>query len=813
MKSSLSNALSNQNNMLRVQIFLFFLLNFFTARCFAQSISEINNKRSDTIDVLNYKIKLDLTSLPVNTIQASCQVKFVAKMNNINHIHLDLLELVVDSIKQNGNILSYSYNDTLLKVNLPTTMNTNDTDSIVVFYHGTPVTDNSGFGGFYFQGNYTYNMGVGFEANPHNYGRVWHPCFDNFVERASYEVTVKSPQGKYFYGNGYITLDSIGAGNENIRTWKIDESIPSYLACVGVADYVEVNQTYTSPVTNNMIPIVLAARAVDTTNMKNSFVHLTDAATAFENSYGPYMWNKIGYTAVPFNAGAMEHATCIMYPTFAINGNTQWETMMAHELSHHWWGDYVTCKTAEDMWINEGIAAYSESLFLEHLYNYTKYINNLKTTHKTVIQKAHFDDGGFYPLSGIPHDATYGTHTYSKGAVQMHNLRTYLGDADFFSGLKAIQQQYAHKSIDALEFRDALNLATGKNTTDFFNDYILNPGFNGFEIDSFKVTPQGSNYDVQVFVQQKVFQAPQLFTDVPLQISFLNANWDTLTVNQIMTGEHTSFSVTIPFIPQLVVLNLNSKLLNAVTGEDFKISNPTSFTSDYAYFNYTVVTEQDSTLLRIDHFRMAPDTIRDNNMKTYYDISPDRYWKVDGIWSSSFNAKGKIYFNAKNDASGFLDNGLMTTHDGIAFTEDSLVLLWRSNQYAEWQEFDDYSLSSIGSKTDGVARIDINQLRKGEYTFGFRKKSGYVSVKKNEIVEISIYPNPTKDLLTIQLGELYKQTGQTIEIIDATGVVVKRVGVNQQEMSISTKELTPGTYYLQVIHQNLRSSSVPFVKH
>lgn len=777
---------------------------------YSQSISEINNLRSDTIDVLNYDIFLDFVALPGNSIQASCKVDFVSKMNNVNGISLDLLSLSVDSVKSSGALLSYTYNDTLLRVSFSNPMNQNETGELEVYYHGTPTTDASGFGGFYFQGSYAYNLGVGFAASPHNYGRVWHPCFDNFVERATYQVTVVSSQDKTAYSNGYIVNESVGPNNENIRTWKIDEAIPSYLACVGVADYAEVKNTYTSEVTGNIIPISLAARAVDTIKMKNSFIHLPDAIATYENRFGPYRWNKVGYAIVPFNGGAMEHATCIMYPTFAISGNLQYETMMAHELAHHWWGDLVTCKTAEDMWINEGLASYCEPLFLERVYGHDDYILDLKTTHRTVIQRAHYDDGGFLSISGVPHDATYGTHTYSKAAVQMHNLRTYLGDTDFFIGLNYIQDHYQYNSIDAAEFRDALNFATGKSTTTFFDNYIFNPGFNGFEVDSFVVTPQGTVYNVQVYIQQKLFHAPEMFEDVPLAISFIAEDWNSVNVKEIISGEHYSFTTTLPFAPKTIFLNRDYSLLNAVTGEELKIKGDGSKIVDfsYSYLNYTQASE-DSSLVRIDHFRMAPDPIENVEMAEHYVISPDRYWKVDGIWSNSLIAKSRFFFNAMDVSSGNLDNGLMTTHDGVEFNEDSLVLLWRSNQSDEWSVYDNFTVFPLGSKIDGSARIEIFNLKKGEYAFGFRKKAGYTQVNEIKLEKVKVYPNPTKDILKIDFGELKVSD---IEIVDNTGKTIEKYKINHKKWSISTEQLPAGMYQISMYQQGRFLGRSSFVK-
>ena len=142
------------------------------------------NLRSDTFDIIKYTINLDITDFANQKIKGNTVVRYTPKLNGQTKISLDLLKLTIDSITQNSTTLTYAYNDTLLRVNLPLSVNTTDTNNLIVYYQGTPQGDPAGWGGFSFSGNYAYNLGVGFGAKPHNYGRVWFPCFDNFVEKS-----------------------------------------------------------------------------------------------------------------------------------------------------------------------------------------------------------------------------------------------------------------------------------------------------------------------------------------------------------------------------------------------------------------------------------------------------------------------------------------------------------------------------------------------------------------------------------------------------------------------------------------------------
>lgn len=771
--------------------------------------SAYDNLRSDTIDVLNYNIYLDFMNMGAETITGSCKVTFKSKMDNVNNISLDLLGFTIDSIQSNGQDLSYNYNDTLLTIQTPTILNTDDLDSVTIYYNGTPQKDPSGFGGFYFLGNYAFNLGVGFEANPHNYGRTWHPCFDNFVERASYTVTTKSPINIKTYGNGYIDYEAVGENNENIRRWVLEEEIPSYLACIGAAPYTHVDQVYTSVLNQQEIPIMLIAEPSDTTNMKTSFQNLIGAMEAFELRFGPYEWNKIAYALVPFNGGAMEHATCIMFPKVAANGSLTYEDIMAHELAHHWWGNLVTCRTSEDMWINEGLTAYSEAIFQEYVYGEEAYINHLKNVHLDVLKRAHYNDGDFYPISGVPHNATYGDHTYNKGATVTHNLRTYMGDDNFFAGLQAIQQNYAHKDINAEEFRDELNNETDSDVTDFFDDYLFQPGFNGFEIDSFTVAEHTDAYEVTVYIQQKIYEAEHLHSNVPLEITFVDENQNEHPLTAIVNGEHSVIHDIIPFAPTLVYLNKNYGLLNAVTGENYITEQAMNINADYAFFKLLITQESGNSFFRVEHYRVAPDPFIDEALEEEFIISPDRFWKIDGIFSDDFEAGGRFSYDSRNVPVGNLDNGLMKDHGALEFDPERIVLLWRSDQASDWQEFPSYTHQDLSNMIGARGHLNVDHIIKGEYTFGLRIKELSVDEEKLQN-SIKVYPNPVKDVLKIKAKS--PKDKYEIRVYNVNGELMYHGDMKSSNHQISTENFDNGTYHLMISNQGRLLKGVPFVK-
>ena len=753
----------------------------------------INNMRSDTIDVLAYEIDFDLTDIGSQHIVAHTSITFQAKMNGIESISLDLLDFTIDSIKQGNDHLSFSYDDTLLVASLVSPINEGDVSVITVYYQGTPQTDPSGLGGFYFTGGGAFNFGVGLTADPHNYGRVWHPCFDNFVERATYDITITTPSNLFSYSAGKIEDDFVNANGDNVRRWVIEDPIQTYLMGFAAYPYTHVSDSYTS-ISGQEIPIMLAARPTDTTNVKNSFVNLKNALAAYENAFGPYVWDKVGYFFVPFNQAAMEHATGIIYPQIIANGSLNFETIMAHELSHHWFGNLVTCETASDMWINEAFATFCEPLFLEKVYSYEDYIDELKSYHLTAIQQAHFDDGDFLPLSGVPSHATYGTHTYRKGATVVHNLRTYLGDNSFFDGLTQLMNENPFTSMNAETFKNELANYAGQNLDDFFNGWIYNKGYPGFNIDSFNVENTGGNYDISVFVKQRLHQAPDYFNNVPMQVTFIDENWEKHHEKITINGANTQASFTLPFEPIMAYLNDNDGILNATTGENFTIKSTSAIMNNYSYLTLIPSNVSDSSLVRVEHHRTSPTTFSNSALAHQFKISPDRFWRIDGIFEEGVNFDAHFNFDARDVAIGNLDSGLVNNVTTIDFHEDSIILLWREDASKEWQVFSDFDINPLGTPTDGRARVMANNIKKGEYTFAVRVNiANLESFEDTETTLFKVYPNPASNEFTIDYAfddfvDLY--------IFDATGKLVSEKRKIQNNENIDIRELEKGTYFV-----------------
>lgn len=747
------------------------------------------NLRSDTFNILKYTIRLDLGTTLQPVINASTTVHFAPKINNRSFIRLDLLRLIVDSVKEGPASLTYSYNDTILKINFPTQKNTSDTSAITIYYRGTPQLDPSGFGGLYFNNTqsaqYAYNLGVGFAAVPHSYGRVWFPCFDNFVEKSKYEFYIGTDTLRRAYCNGQLISEQV-QGGKRIRHWVLNEEILTYLAQVNAAKYTQVN--WNTQTLTGMKPITLVAVAADTTAMKNGFVNLKNCISCFENYFGPYRWNKFGYSLVPFGGGAMEHATNITYPRNSI-GSLSNEYLMAHELSHHWWGNLVTCETPEDMWINEGMASYSADLFYECQYGKKTANERIMRNHENLLHFL-FKREGWRSVSGVPINLTYGSHVYEKGEDIAHNLRWYMGDSSFFSSCKYIFQQKAYGNMNSNEFRDLLQTASGQNLNSFFNDWAFSPGWSDFSIDSVKSSSTSGPSQIQVFIRQKKFGPGNLHSNVPLELTFFDASWNKTQRRVIMNGATNSFTLSLPFNPIYTALNFNG-LLNDASSHEYKIIKSTGYLN-YPFGKLSLQVQNagaDSTLLRIVHHFVGPAPFKVNKG---HRISDQHFWQVDGIISPGFHTKAQFNYNGFKSVGpefGYLDTTL-TLING-----DSIALFYRSSPAEDWERVSSASKTTLNQKS-GYFTVDT--LKKGEYCFA-SLASLELSVEENKSIlqDLKIYPNPASQKLIVELKE--KPFGHSqVKIQNLEGKILHTQAYEHPKTIIDLHRFAKGSYTVSV---------------
>ncbi len=739
--------------------------------------ADISALYSDTIDVLHYDIHLIDINVTQKTLKGYTEVTFTPLMNGISALTLELINLTVDSVTVDGNIVqNFVHEGVLLRIPLPVTMNPGDTAVTGIYYHGTPFTDPSNWGGVHFSGDYVFNLGVGFDADPHNLGKAWFPCIDDFHDRALYDVYVRVSNDKKAACGGELVEVTDNGDNTSTWHWKTIYSLPTYLISFSTGKYELKTGTFNG--INGQVPITWYARPVDTSKIAGTFVHLNDILENFEEHFGPYPFERVGYTSTA--QGAMEHAANISYPYSGWNGTTSNEWWYGHELSHMWFGDMVTCASAEDMWLNEGWARWCESLLLGGLYGETAYKDDMRVKLKDVLQNTHVTDGGYYALYGIPSNLTYGSTVYDKGGQVVHTLRNYLGDNLFFNGVKAYLTQYAYNYASSENMRDFLSNYTGIDLHDFFQAWVFSPGFSQFSVDSFSVQQVSGYYDVMVYVRQKLKGTTTLANSNHLEINFMGSQWQQYSDTLHFSGLTGSKLFSVPFAPVEVMADLNQKISDATTDYAMVIKTTGEVTFPETYAKVTTESVDDSAFVRITHNWVPPDSMQ--SPLPGLRLSDYRHWKVEGIFPAGFKAKAKFFYSKANN----LDNTLLTS------SADSLVILYRTGPGHEWYGV---PFTKIGGWNVGY--LEVQNLKRGEYTLAVWDEQYVGQAEKEKNLKMHIAPNPARNFCDILTS--LKESSQLC-IYNANGCLVEKQHLNAGENIFrwETTQTVAGTYFVHL---------------
>ncbi|GAB4379812.1 MAG: hypothetical protein Kow0075_10670 [Salibacteraceae bacterium] len=740
--------------------------------------------RSDSIDILYTGLQCDLTDLQNQWLRVHARLAMKALVPGVKRVSLDLLGFTVDSVYGAG-VQHYVKNDSQLIITLSTALSPTFPDTLHIKYQGKPQKDATGWGGFYFSGLFAWNLGVGFAADPHSFGRAWFPCFDNFIERSLFGFEIKTNSGLRAACNGTLLNEFTDTAGFNHYHWSLEHPIPSYLACVAVGPYVLVNDTI--DLQSQQILSQIHARASDTTKLKKSFRHLPQAVEAFVNAYGPYRFEKVGYSLVPFTGGAMEHATNITYPLNAVDGTLSGEDLMTHELAHMWWGDNTTCRTDDEMWLNEGWASFSEYLAREFIYGKSSYEEAMLVDLRHMLQFGHHREEGYRPVAGQPHHLVYGDHVYKKGALVANNLRTYMGDEAFFQACKLFMEKCSFKPVTSDSLQKYFELSSQLDLSNFFRDWVFSGGYNAIVLDSFSATSAGNMYSVSMFLHQKLKGAQDFHNNVPVVAGLIDENGNMQTVRFEMSGEYDEVVITTSFDPELIVLYPNHELANARTMDKLSIHSDTNASLKNSFWSISTTGVDRNFNLYIEQYWVPPDPVKPFGSKPFR-LSGSRYWRVSSYPDVSGSISAQFFYDGRTSLNnaGFLDIDLVND------TEDSLILLYRPSSAHQWEEYESYSKDVLGIPNNAYGLIKLSTVLPGEYTLANIDHSVLSDEQTNGLSKkFTVYPNPATGELIV---ENESPSPADISILDHSGRLVMSGVLHPGTNVLKVSQLVSGTY-------------------
>jgi aminopeptidase N len=331
---------------------------------------------------------------------------------------------------------------------------------VSVSYRGQP--QSGGFGAF------TFNTHSGAPiiaslSEPY-FARLWWPCKDTPTDKAdSVQVDLTVPDDLTAVSNG--TLENVQSlSGWKTFSWKERYPITTYLVSVAVSNYAEFGETFTfsdgtsMPLRHYVYPENLAFAQTQLADTR-------DMLAFFNWAFGDYPFKKEKYGHAQFAwGGGMEHQTITSVGSFG-------DGLIAHELAHQWFGDLITMKSWQDIWLNEGFASYSEALYFEHRDGKAAYRNYMRS-----MDYSYF--GSVFVRDTTSVSSIFNGTVYDKGAWVLHTLRYVIGDSTFFRLLRAYvaDPRYRFGTATTTDFKNLAEQVSGKELDWFFEQWIYREG-------------------------------------------------------------------------------------------------------------------------------------------------------------------------------------------------------------------------------------------------------------------------------------------------------------------------------------------------
>lgn len=543
-----------------IKVAKLYLIFQFTGSVFFIQGAGISPAMTDTDLRNDYDVKFYLLDLHVSDsstfIRGSTSIVIDPKVQQLSQVLFDFSNaLHTDSVLLSGQKINFVHIQNALNIELPSPIAPGDIRTISIYYHG--LGKNTGtYSGIYSKFNSSWNKRITWTLSEPFSAMNWFPCKQDLKDKADSAYIFLSTNSSLKAGsNGLLTAQVTLPDNRVRYEWKSRFPIAFYLISFAVSDYRDYSFYVKKKTDQDSILVQNYIYNEDgyLDQNKSAIDKTADMILLYADLFGnyPFESEKYGHCVAPLGGG-MEHQTMTTLVNFSF-------LLVAHELAHQWFGNYVTCSTWQDIWINEGFASYAEYLSNQYLRSQEMADAWITGVHDYIKS---IPGGSVYVPEELVNDEErifdYRL-TYNKGAAILHMIRQEVGhDSLFFKALSTFLHKYKNSNATGLDFRDHLNEITGKDFSVFFEQWYFGEGF---PIHTISWNQHG---DTLLINSLQTVSSTTPFFNVPLEFKITVNNQDTLiTLRQ--TNSFNNWRIYLPGVVSSVVVDPFHWLILEVT--------------------------------------------------------------------------------------------------------------------------------------------------------------------------------------------------------------------------------------------------------
>jgi len=442
-------------------------------------------------------------------------ITFKPQVNNLRTVELDATNMTFNSVKlASGADLKFESDvaKEKLRLTLDREYQPSDVLTVLIDYHTNEVSQERALGGTYRRGLIFIGPAENDPARPRQiwsqgqpqYNHYWFPCYDRSDDFATSEVIATVEKPFTVISNGTLVDTKNNADGTRTFHWKLDVPHANYLTSVVVGEFATIETNYAGiPIRANVNPNEVEAGKVTTANTAAMMKLFSDLIGI------KYPYAKYDQTMVRDFGLGMENITAATFSDQILHDaraglDHNSEGLMAHELAHQWFGNYVTSLNWNDIWLNEGFAVYLQGIWHEHhLGPDDFYYLDVKPNQDRYL--AVWADGQRRPLVPKEYssaDDLFDAYAYQRGAAVLHMLRNQIGDENFWRSVRHYLEKNAHQPVQTEQFRTAVEETTGQSLTWFFDQWVYQMGHPVFNV-SQNYDASAGNLTITVRQEQK----------------------------------------------------------------------------------------------------------------------------------------------------------------------------------------------------------------------------------------------------------------------------------------------------------------------
>ena len=509
-------------------------------------------KLPSTVTPIHYDLTLE-PNAPNNTFSGS-EVIQVLVNSDTDTITLNSLDLNITEVcyKDGRNIvivpdIKLNEKDEQLTLSLPSKLKTGDIGNLSISFQGTLRSKTQGM----FQVKVGNKSGIASLFAPNDARRAF-PCWDEPSFKSTFQVTVTADVSDVAISNmPIIREENVSMGKKRV-TFDVTPVMCSYLVAVVIGDFEFLETTMKSGV----VMRVYTWKG----KVHQGKLALEDASQVlpfFEDYFNAsYPLPKMDLIAVPNYPGGMENWGAVEFIETILTDSQQpsysWKTKMglivAHELGHQWFGNLVTTKSWNQLWLNDGFASFIEYLCVDHLHPEYAIWNDFITDRfsralKTdALHNSHAID---VPDSDDNDDdiSIFDYISYDKGSSIIRMIYEYLGHDIFKQGIQIYINRHQYKNTEANDIYKALEEVSGKNVSSIMNTWTKQKGFPLVSV-SFETAQNGA---MQLSLKQEYFSSDgdmspeeqESLWKIPITIAVSDSKWSVVRTSNVLLSNKT----------------------------------------------------------------------------------------------------------------------------------------------------------------------------------------------------------------------------------------------------------------------------------